>query len=103
MGNSLEHIGFPFTRDEYLQALSVIMPATEAEMIAAGLYDDPEVIGMAVADLDLMLLAAHSEDAAARVAAYRPGLAAEVRRLREDPAAFLAMMRTANQSGPLPG
>lgn len=82
--------GLPFTREEYKRALRVIAPADEAEIQTLAIYEpDPETIGIGIADLNLLLLAALSDDVAQRVIAYRPKLRDEVLRIRENPEGFI--------------
>ena len=84
--------GLPFTREEFKRSLQPIMPEDEAEFQARVIYEpDPEAIGIGIADMNLLLLAALSDDVAQRVIAYRPKLRDAVLRIRENPKAFLAM------------
>ena len=84
--------GLPFTREEFKRSLQPIMPEDEAEFQARVIYEpDPEAIGIGIADMNLLLLAALSDDVAQRVIAYRPRLRDAVLRIRENPKAFLAM------------
>lgn len=89
--------GFPFTREELVRAQMQVMPREEAEAVARAVYDQdaPEVIGVHVADGNLLLLALLSEDLAARVVAYRPALREMIERFRQDTEAALAEWRTA--------
>jgi hypothetical protein len=88
--------GLPFTREEFKRSLQFMMTADEAELQAALLYEaDPEAIGIWIADLNLLLLAALSDEVAQRVIAYRPGLRDAVLRVRENPEAFVAAFRRA--------
>ena len=78
--------GFPFTRGEYKRALRQIRTEEEAKLRVRLLYEpDPA----AIADLDLLLLAALSEEIAARVIEYRPRLRDLLERVRDDPKAFI--------------
>jgi hypothetical protein len=82
---------FPFTREEYRRSLRLIKPEAEAEFLTHVIYEpDPEAIGIWIADMNLLLLAALSDDVAQRVIAYRPGLKDAVLRVRENPQAFIA-------------
>lgn len=81
---------FPFTRDEYRRALLQVRPADEAELFVRALYepeDDAQSVHMM--DLDLLLLAALSDELAQRVTAFRPRLADSVEAVRGDSARFL--------------
>ncbi|HEX8242297.1 MAG TPA: hypothetical protein VF541_02330 [Longimicrobium sp.] len=83
--------GFPFTREEFKRSLRFIMPEDEAEFHTCVIYEpDPEASGMGIADLNLLLLAALSDDVAQRVIVYRPRLRDEVLRVRQNPDAFVA-------------
>lgn len=83
--------GFPFSRDEYKRALRQILPEEKAEFLVRLIYEpDPEAIGVGVSDLDLMLLAALSDELGERVSAYRPKLRETVKWVRAHPAAFIS-------------
>ena len=83
--------GFPFTREEFKRSLQFIAPEDEAEFQTRLLYEpDPKAMGMGIADLNLLLLAALSDEVAQRVIAYRPKLRDAVLRVRENPEAFVA-------------
>ncbi|HEX6750862.1 MAG TPA: hypothetical protein VF092_26480 [Longimicrobium sp.] len=84
----------PFTREEFKRSLQFMMTADEAEVRTRILYEpDREAIGIWIADLNLLLLAALSDDVAQRVIAYRPELRDAVLRVRENPEAFTAAFR----------
>jgi len=86
--------GLPFTREEFKRSLRPIMADDEAEFHTRLIYEpDPEAIGIGIADLNLLLLAALSDDVARRVIAYRPELRDVVLRIRENPEAFVAGFR----------
>ena len=81
--------GVPFTRDEYVRALQLVMADEHAESLVRTIYDpDPETTSVEIMDGDLFLLASLSEDLARRVVEFRPTLAAEVRLLRLNPDRF---------------
>lgn len=83
--------GFPFTRDEYKRALRQILPEAQAEFRVRLVYEpDPEAIGVGVSDVDLLLLAALSDDLGERVSAYRPKLRETVERVRANPNSFIS-------------
>lgn len=86
--------GLPFRRDEYKRALRYMLTEDDAEFQTRGIYEpDAETIGIGVADMNLLLLAALSDDVARRVIAYRPTLRDAVLWVREDPEAFVAGLR----------
>jgi hypothetical protein len=87
--------GLPFTRDEFRRSLRQIQPEEEAEFLTRAIYEpDPESIGIGISDVNLLLLAALSDDVARCVTAYRPKLREAVLRVRENPEAFLAGFRS---------
>lgn len=88
-----EGVRVPFAREEYERALLLAMPQEEATMFVHLVFDNPHPAGVNIMDGDLLLVAALSDDAAARVVKYRPRLAEQVRRIRADPEAFLADVR----------
>lgn len=86
--------GFPFTRAELKRAALHLRPEEEAECFVRLVYEpDDEVIGIALSDVDLLLLAALSEDAAERVIRYAPRLRERVAEVRRDPERFLSLFR----------
>jgi hypothetical protein len=99
-------VGVPFTRDEYVRAQLQVRDRDEAEALARGLFDSPELIGAHPMDGDLLLLALLSEELAARMVAWRPSLRAQVEALRADPQMiqrFLESWRAVvSRDGPLP-
>lgn len=95
--------GFPFTQDEYRWAMRLLFPPDEAEVQVRAIYDpDPEAIGVAVMDGNLLLLAAHSAGVADRVVRYRPSLADKVKVIRADPQRAIDSLRRGPdpESGP---
>lgn len=82
--------GLPFTREEFKRALQQIKPEAEAEFETRLIYEpDHEIIGIGISDLNLLLLAALSDDVAQRVIAFRPKLRDQVLRVRENPDFFI--------------
>jgi hypothetical protein len=91
--------GFPFTRDEFMRAALLVHRREDAELFAKLIYEpDPalmgeeEILGVEVADMEMLVLAALSEELAQRVLSYRPRLREQVGLVRRDPEAFLASL-----------
>jgi hypothetical protein len=84
----------PFTREEMLQAQLLIRPAGEAERIVSLFYSqDPAEGARALPDGHLLLLAALSDELAARVIAHRPTLREIARLVRTDAEGFIDSLR----------
>ena len=83
---------FPFTREEYTRALLQVMPPEEVSAIMNSAFA-AETIGINIADGDLLIIAALSDEMGERVLTYRPALREMVQRVRANPIVFLADVR----------
>lgn len=90
----------PFTREQYVAAMSQVTTKRDAEERAARLFEpQSDLIGVTLMDGEYMLLAILSPEIALQIISTRPRLAAEITRAQKHRDDFIAAWRSANLDG----
>jgi hypothetical protein len=95
----LARFGIPFSRAELVRAevLGGSSPDDAVRSVSTLLETAESSLGVTIMDVTLLVLAAISEDVAARVIQYRPELHEQVQAVRRNPSRFLQGLRRNEQ------